>query len=163
MGPTDEDEKYAQECFDLVDSLGVSDIEFTGRVNVKEYLGRMDFTILTSISEGQPLTILESYAAHKPTIATDVGNCRELIYGNDDGFGAAGILTHIMNLEEIAQAMIDLAIDPEGRKQMGEAGYKRVTSFYRIEQMKETYKEIYRRFAEEQQVAWTEEPFQLKR
>ena len=27
MGPTDEDEKYAQECFDLVDSLGVSDIE----------------------------------------------------------------------------------------------------------------------------------------
>ena len=163
MGPTDEDEKYAQECFDLVDSLGVSDIEFTGRVNVKEYLGRMDFTILTSISEGQPLTILESYAAHKPTIATDVGNCRELIYGNDDGFGAAGILTHIMNLEEIAQAMIDLAIDPEGRKQMGEAGYKRVTSFYRIEQMKETYKEIYRRFAEEQQVEWTEEPFQLKR
>ena len=163
MGPTDEDEKYAQECFDLVDSLGVSDIEFTGRVNVKEYLGRMDFTILTSISEGQPLTILESYAAHKPTIATDVGNCRELIYGNDDGFGAAGILTHIMNLEEIAQAMIDLAIDPEGREQMGEAGYKRVTSFYRIEQMKETYKEIYRRFAEEQQVEWTEEPFQLKR
>ena len=163
MGPTDEDEKYAQECFDLVDSLGVSDIEFTGRVNVKEYLGRMDFTILTSISEGQPLTILESYAAHKPTIATDVGNCRELIYGNDDGFGAAGILTHIMNLEEIAQAMIDLAIDPEGREQMGEAGYKRVTSFYRIEQMKETYKEIYRRFAEEQQAGWTEEPFQLKR
>lgn len=86
---------------------------------MKEYLGRMDFTILTSISEGQPLTILESYAAHKPTIATDVGNCRELIYGNDDGFGAAGILTHIMNLEEIAQAMIDLAIDPEGREQMG--------------------------------------------
>ena len=43
---------------------------------------------------------------------------------------------------------------------MGEAGYKRVTSFYRIEQMKETYKEIYRRFAEEQQVEWTEEPFQ---
>ena len=75
MGPTDEDEKYAQECFDLVDSLGVSDIEFTGRVNVKEYLGRMDFTILTSISEGQPLTILESYAAHKPI---DCDRCRKL-------------------------------------------------------------------------------------
>ena len=163
MGPTDEDKKYAQECFDIVESLGVSDIEFTGRVNVKEYLGRMDFTILTSISEGQPLTILERYAGHKPTIATDVGNCRELIYGNDDGFGAAGILTHIMNLEEIAQAMIDLAIDPEKRRQMGEAGYKRVTSFYRIEQMKETYKQIYRKFAEEQEIEWTENPFQLKR
>ena len=81
MGPADEDVKYAQECYDLVESLGTKDIEFTGRVNVKDYLGKMDFTLLTSISEGQPLTILESYAAHKPVIATDVGNCRELIYG----------------------------------------------------------------------------------
>lgn len=50
------------------------------------------------------MTILESYAAHKPVIATDVGNCRELIYGNNDGFGEAGILTHIMNIEEIAHS-----------------------------------------------------------
>lgn len=44
MGPTDEDETYAQECFDLVKALGVEDVEFTGRVNVKDYLGKMDFT-----------------------------------------------------------------------------------------------------------------------
>ena len=79
MGPTDEDKAYAQECFELVKALEVEDVEFTGRVNVKDYLGKMDFTLLTSISEGQPLTILESYAAHKPVIATDVGNCQELI------------------------------------------------------------------------------------
>ncbi len=71
--------------------------------------GKMDVTLLTSISEGQPLTILESYAAHKPVIATDVGNCRDLIYGKSDDFGSAGILTHIMNIEEIAQAMLDMA------------------------------------------------------
>ena len=163
MGPTDEDEKYAQECFDLVDSLGVSDIEFTGRVNVKEYLGTMDFTLLTSISEGPPLTILESYAAHKPVIATDVGHCRELIYGSKDDFGEAGILTHIRNIEEIANALVRMAVYENDRDRMGEAGYRRVNAFYRIEQMKDTYKEIYRRFAEEQQVEWTEEPFQLKR
>ena len=58
MGPTDEDEKYAGECFDLVETLGIKDIIFTGRINVRDYIGRMDFTILTSISEGQPLTIL---------------------------------------------------------------------------------------------------------
>ena len=136
MGPTDEDEKYARECFELVDMLGVEDIEFTGRVDVRDYLGKMDFTLLTSISEGQPLTILESYAAHCPVIATDVGNCRELIYGPTDSFGSAGILTHIMNLEEIAQAMIDLAQNKKLRYGMGEAGYKRVQAFYRIDQMK---------------------------
>ncbi len=59
-----------------METLGVKDVVFTGRVNIKDYLGKMDFTLLTSISEGQPLTILESYAAHKPVIATNVGNCR---------------------------------------------------------------------------------------
>ena len=83
MGPTDEDKKYAQECFDLVKALNVSDVEFTGRINVRDYLGKMDFTLLTSISEGQPLTILESFAAHKPVVATDVGNCRELLFGSE--------------------------------------------------------------------------------
>jgi threonine dehydratase len=68
----------------------------------------MDMTLLTSISEGQPLTVLESYAAGKPVICTNVGCCRELIYGNDDGFGRAGILTHIMNVEEIAAAILSL-------------------------------------------------------
>lgn len=162
MGPTDEDEKYARECFELVDMLGVKDVEFTGRVDVKNYLGKMDFTLLTSISEGQPLTILESYAAHCPVIATDVGNCQELIYGPTDSFGCAGILTHIMNLEEIAQAMIDLAQNKKMRDSMGEAGYKRVQAFYRIDQMKVVYKEIYQEFAEKQGQIWSEEPFDLE-
>ena len=74
MGPCDEDEEYAEECFDLVETLHVADVVFTGRVNVREYLGRMDVTILTSISEGQPLTILESFAVHKPMWGT-AGNC----------------------------------------------------------------------------------------
>lgn len=146
MGPCDEDEDYAQECFDLVDMLHVPDVVFTGRVDVREYLGRMDFTILTSISEGQPLTILESYAAKKPVIATDVGNCRELLYGDGDDFGNAGILTHIMNLEEIANAMIAMAENPVSRKQMGMNGYRRLMSRYKIEDMRKTYKEIYEIF-----------------
>ena len=54
MGPCDEDEQYAKECFDLVEALNVKDVVFTGRVDIRDYLGRMDFTILTSISEGQP-------------------------------------------------------------------------------------------------------------
>ncbi len=144
MGPTNEDEGYAAECFELVEALGVKDIIFTGRINVRDYLGRMDCTILTSISEGQPLTILEGYAAHLPVIATDVGNCRELIYGGaGDTFGTAGILTHIMNVSEIAEAMIELARNEEATKRMGEAGYERVTNLFRVDQMKETYRQIY--------------------
>ncbi len=148
MGPTDEDEDYAKECFDLVDALNVEDVIFTGRVNVTEYLGRMDFTILTSISEGQPLTILESFAARKPVISTDVGCCRELIYG-EDNYGTAGILCHIMNTAELAAAMVEMGKSPRLRQEMGENGYKRVANSYQIRQMIDSYREIYG------QVGWT--------
>ena len=145
MGPRDEDKEYAEECYELVEVLGLKNVIFTGRIQVKEYLGRMDFTILTSISEGQPLTILESYAAHKPVIATDVGNCRELIYGEEgDTFGTAGILTHIMNTEELSGAMIKLALSPQLRQEMGEIGFKRVNTYYRIEQMREKFDSLYK-------------------
>ncbi len=144
MGPSDEDKEYAKECYDLVDVLQVQDIIFTGSINVREYLGRMDFTILTSISEGQPLTILESFAAHRPVIATDVGNCRELIYGGpEDDYGTAGILTHIMNTAELADAMVQLARSPKLREEMGECGYQRVVNRYQLGQMQKTYSDIY--------------------
>ena len=146
MGPTDEDEEYARECFEMVELIGTDDVEFTGRVNVTDYMAGLDMTILTSISEGQPLTILESYAAHKPVIATDVGNRRGLIYGEDDDFGAAGILTHIMNVAEIADAMVQLAKKKNLRESMGEVGYKRLMRKYRVEDMKKTYSDIYWKF-----------------
>ena len=152
MGPYDEEPEYAAECFKMAEQLELSDIEFTGRINVTDYLGWMDMTILTSISEGQPLTILESFAAYVPVIATDVGNCRGLLYGEDDDFGKAGILTHIMNIEEIANAMVYMAENPEERRRMANVGYRRLIRKYKIEDMKKTYEGIYRKSAERQNI-----------
>ena len=156
MGPCDEDEEYANECFELVDTMNIPDVEFTGRINIKDYLGKMDMSILTSISEGQPLTILESYAAKVPVIATDVGNCKGLIYGENDDFGIAGRVVHIMNIAEIAKAITDLAADPDMRRRMGENGYNRLMAKYKVEYMKQTYTEIYRDFAKSCSVSWDE-------
>ena len=154
MGPYDEDPEYAAECFKMVETMRIPDVEFTGRIQVTDYLGWMDMTILTSISEGQPLTILESFAARVPVIATDVGNCKGLLYGEDDEFGNAGILTHIMNIEEISHAMVYLAQNPEIRRQMGEVGYQRLMRKYKIEDMKKTYEKIYREAAQRQNLMW---------
>jgi glycosyltransferase involved in cell wall biosynthesis len=156
MGPWEEDEQYAQECFELVEMMDIPDVVFTGRIQVREYLGRMDMTILTSISEGQPLTILESYAAQKPVIATDVGNCSGLIYGEDDDFGPAGILTHIMNVEEIADAILRLASDARERTGMGENGHRRLMAKYKLSDMQQTYRQIYRKIADEGGIPWPE-------
>ncbi len=156
MGPWEEDEEYAGECFELVESEEIPDIEFTGRINVRDYLGKMDLTILTSISEGQPLTILDSFAAHKPVIATDVGNCRGLIMGENDEFGTAGIITHIMNVEEIARAMVSMARNKAMRLQMGENGYQRVLARYEYRYMIDTYRSIYKDFAKSMGLEWND-------
>lgn len=161
MGSWEEDREYAKECFELVEVLGVKDIVFTGRIDIKDYLGRMDATILTSVSEGQPLTILESFAAHCPVIATDVGNCRGLLMGEDDDFGAAGIVTHIMNVEEISDAIIKMAQNPQMRFNMGEAGYKRLIKKYRIADMVKAYTEIYQDFSNAMGFEWSEKPFNI--
>ena len=46
---------------------------------------------------------------------------------------------------------------------MGEAGSKSVNAFYRIEQMKDVYRGIYRELSDRQKLDWTEEPFQIRR
>ncbi len=156
MGSWDEDQEYAKGCFELVQIMGVADVVFTGKIKASEYYGRMDMTLLTSISEGQPLTILESFAAKKPVIATDVGNCRGLILGERDDFGAAGIVTRIMNVQDIAQAMVYLAHNEQVRLQMGENGYRRVKKGYQFRHMQDAYKKIYREFAEDMKLEWKE-------
>lgn len=161
MGPWDEDEEYAQECFDLVENLHVKDIVFTGRIQTRDYIGKMDMLILTSISEGQPLTILEGFAAKKPVIATNVGNCQGLIHGETDEFGSAGIVLPVMNIGKISDAIVELAQDVQKRKNMGETGYKRVCEKYRIQYMRQTYEDIYRKMAERSGVQWPEMPFSL--
>ena len=156
MGPDAEEPEYAQECYDYVRHLGVRDIVFTGMIDTRDYLGRMDATILTSISEGQPLSILEGYAARKMAIATDVGNCRGLLYGEkDDPFGQAGILTHVMNVEEIAAAMVFVAKNPDKVRTMGEAGYRRLLSRYQLQDLRSAYAALYRQL-EEGEKAWPE-------
>lgn len=144
MGPVDEDPEYADECYELVRALKAENIEFTGRIKTTDYIGKMDMTILTSISEGQPLTILEGFAAKKPCIATNVGNCYGLIHGENDPFGDAGIVVPVMNISEISNAILKLAKAPNLVKQMGESGYQRLMYRYKNEYMIETYRKIYK-------------------
>lgn len=144
MGPEDEAPEYAAECHQLVDTLHIQQVVFTGRVQTTDYIGKMDFSILTSISEGQPLTILESFAVRKPCVATNVGNCYGLIYGeDDDDLGAAGIVVPVMNISAIANAILALAADEQERKKMGEIGYQRLMRKYRIEYMVRQYDLLY--------------------
>lgn len=142
MGSFDENEEYYEECVQLADDLGMENM-FTGNVSLREYMGRMDVLALTSISEGQPLAVLEGMAAGKPFVVTDVGSCKELLYGTDDDYGEAGIVAPVMNSERIAQAIITLCRDPELRRRMGESGKRRVRANYTKKAFIDAYKSLY--------------------
>jgi len=143
MGPVDEGGEYEAECRRLVESLGLADVYFTGHVNVREWLGRMDLMLLTSVSEGQPLAVLEGMAAGLPWVVTDVGDCRGLVEGSGDGLGPAGIVVPVMHVERIAAAAVRLARDPRLRAEMGRNGRERVRRLYTRERFINEYRRLY--------------------
>lgn len=143
MGSTD-DQSYRDSCESLIERLNLSEcISIEGHVDTLEYMRKMHLTILTSISEGQPLTILESMASGRPCIATRVGNCAGLIEEEIEGIGPAGICCTPMVPEEIAEAIISLCADDQLRKRMGENGKKRVHTRYLLQSMLNSYHSVY--------------------
>ena len=158
MGPMDENEQYAEECVELVEDLELEDVEFTGTVNVKDYVGSMDFMILSSLSEGQPLVILEGFAAKKPFVVTNVGDCRDLVYGQGDGLGDGGIVVPLMNTEKMSKAILKIANNEDLRNEMGQNGYNRVQAFHRNSEIYGKYLDLYRSLVdsdlENEALAW---------
>lgn len=82
LGPTDEDPEYFRQCVEMARELGLEGtLRFTGKVDIIDYMTGIDVMVLTSISEAQPLVLLEAGAASIPCVTTDVGSCREIIEG----------------------------------------------------------------------------------
>lgn len=143
IGPTDEDEEYYQECIDLINNINCPDIVFTGRVNVAEWYGKLDIVLLSSVSEGQPFVVLEGMASKRPCVLTNVGSCRELIEGNEDGFGRAGEVVPVMNPSLMAKAIIRMAENRDNMREMAMNGYNRVVKYYLEEDFLMAYRRLY--------------------
>ena len=149
MGGVD-DEDYAKECYALVEELQLKNLIFTGRVDVVQYMQKLDFTILTSISEGQPLSVLESMAACRPCVTTEVGCCRELLEGAPgDTFGIAGYCVPPMYRQGLADAMEKMCASRARREEMGRIGQRRVDAYFHHEQMLANYRKMYDETAKE--------------
>ena len=156
IGPTDEDPEYFSECRRLT---GLLDLEghvvYTGPQNVLEYYKRMHVLALTSISEGQPLVILEANSAGVPVVATNVGACAELLYGRtpeDKALGPSGLITAVASPQETAEALVRLAREPGLRETMARSGVERMERFYKEEDLNRTYHEMYTALARQAQV-----------
>lgn len=151
LGPSDEDPDYFEECRTLAGLLGLQDgLKFFGPVPVADYYPQLHLQVLTSISEGQPLVILEGYCSGLPCVATRVGACAELIDGlteDDRQLGPSGLVTPVCNPEATARAILTILSQPGLYEGMAAAAWARVERFYDHQQMVAAYRRIYSNFA----------------
>jgi glycosyltransferase involved in cell wall biosynthesis len=147
IGPEDEDPEYAQECRNLAVGLGVLEhIRFLGFQPMTEVLPQVGVIALSSISEALPLVLLEGFAAGVPAVATDVGACRQLVYGlghEDEALGAAGTVVGIADPQSLALAAVELLTGREKWEAASRAGVERVERYYDQERMFSRYRAIY--------------------
>ena len=84
-----------------------------------------------------PLVLLEAMSFGVPVIVANVAPISELL----EGGGGLGITPG--DEKELAQALSDLLQDPARRAQLGEAGRRRVQTFYSAKAMAEAYEALY--------------------
>jgi len=107
-------------------TLGLGEsVRFLGfREDVTDLLRAADLFVISSHLEGLGTSILDAMAAGLPVVATRVGGIPEAVKD-----GETGILVPPFLPPALAQALSDLAGDPERRARLGEAGRQRARLF----------------------------------
>ncbi|MBI4898599.1 MAG: GT4 family glycosyltransferase PelF [Actinobacteria bacterium] len=120
-GPvTDGEQAYAASCHELHARLGLDGrFRFMGATREPEKVMReSDVVLMTSISEGMPLGILEAMGQGRPVIATGVGGVSEVLRG-------CGVVTRPGDVHGIAMAVTTLLNNPSLADELGARGHKR--------------------------------------
>jgi glycosyltransferase involved in cell wall biosynthesis len=121
--------------------IGVADrVCFTGfQSDVTPFYRAMDISVLTSLSEGLSITLLESMAHELPVVATRVGGNPELVVEGETGF-----LVPARDVGAFVAQVTRLARDPALRAACGAAGRSRVEAEFTGERAARAYARTYR-------------------
>ena len=125
---------------ELARELGIGDrVHFTGpRTDAAEWLQTVDFSVLSSVKEGLSNTVLESMAAGRAMIATDVGGNAEVIVEGETGY-----LVPARDPAALSQAIARLAVSDERIREFGRLGKDRVHDLFSVERMVERTQGLY--------------------
>jgi len=121
-------------------SLGLSDhVHLHGyREQVGPFLAEADLFVLSSISEGVPIALLEAMASSLPAVATDVGGIREVIVPGETGY-----LVPVVSPEALADAILKLQTDPAACRRLGRASRSRVEEHFNLRKVVAQYECVY--------------------
>ena len=99
----------------------------------------LDLFVLSSLSEGISLALLEAMAAGVPVVATAVGGNRDVLAGPN-----TGLLVPPRSPHDLAHAMLSLIDDPTRRHTLSAGGRGRVEEAFSLQRMVREYEGLYR-------------------
>ena len=102
------------------------------------YLAAFDIFLLSSLSEGTSMTLLEAMSLSKPCVVTDAGGNPEIIK-----HGVNGFVTKNGCDESFAQAMLAL-VEEDKVHRFGKSGYERFRDLFSVKHMCNEYEKLYR-------------------
>ena len=109
------------------------------RTDIPHLLHASDLQLLTSVSEGIPLCLIEGMAAGLPVAATSVGGIPEVIENERQG-----ILVDVSDEEALARAIERMTDGSTFAEELGSAGRERALGEFSLETMARRYAEAYR-------------------
>jgi glycosyltransferase involved in cell wall biosynthesis len=110
------------------------------RRDVPELLAEGDVFVLSTASEGLPMSILEAMAAGLPVVASHVGGIPEVV---EDG--RTGLLVPPGDDRALAAAIGRLVADPGLQAELGRAGHDRARRCFAVEVFRRSHVDLYRR------------------
>jgi glycosyltransferase involved in cell wall biosynthesis len=137
VGDGDDRARLEQRAHDL--GLARSCLFLGYQEEVAPWYAVCDAVILTSASEGTPVTIIEALAAGRAVVATRVGGVPDVVDEGETGF-----MVHTGDTHALAERLEILARDPARRAAMGAAGRERVLRRYAVERLVDDIDALYR-------------------
>lgn len=130
-----------QELAARTKELGLEDaVIWAGlRTDIDQLLEAMDLWVMSSVSEGLPVALLEAMAAACPIVATNVGGIPDAV-----GDGREAVLVPSRDPAAMAAAIVGLLRDPERARGLGAAARVRAEARYSIKSVVRRVEDIYR-------------------
>ena len=96
-----------------------------------------DLVVLSSSSEGLPRVLVEAGASERPSLATDVGGCSEIVLNDKTGY-----VVPAGNPQAMAERWLALLNDPEYGLHLGRAARTHVCANFSMDMMVTRFQEI---------------------
>jgi glycosyltransferase involved in cell wall biosynthesis len=125
-----------------LEAMASSNVYFLGVQNSDEMFSLADVVLLTSDSEGMPLTLIEGQMAGVPAIATDVGSVSEIVQDE-----VTGLVTSTQ-IEQIISSLGQLLGDSMLRSTMAKNAKERALDSFSIEKMVDSHIQVYKQALE---------------